>query len=73
MPHTVVFTKAPVTIWYEVYDGRFILVCREWASGNPQLGSALTCGYYDLTVPTEHTRLFGDLWRWIVSAYTGVP
>lgn len=59
--HTVILVIGPVTFWYEVYDGRFLLLCKETASTNPHLGSALTCGNYDLTVQSEVGRFYADL------------
>lgn len=65
---TTIFVRGPVTIWYQVLDGRFLLLCKETASTNPQLGSALTCGNYDLTVPSEIGRFYGDLYAWLLAA-----
>jgi hypothetical protein len=68
VPPTVILARAPVTIWYEVFGNRFLLLCKETASDNPHLGSALTCGNYDLTVPSEVSRFTGDLWAWVLAA-----
>lgn len=67
MAPTVIFVRGPVTIWYEV-EGRFLVLCYEVATTNPHLGSALTCGNYDLTVPSEITRFYGDLYAWLLAA-----
>lgn len=66
VPRTVIFVHGPVTIWYEVFADRTVLLCKETDSGNPHLGTALTCNLYKL--PSDAGRLSIDLRSWIMAA-----
>lgn len=68
VPKTVLFVHYPVTIWYQVWDGHTFLLCKETDSGNPHLGTALTCQVYDLAIAGEAQRLVGDFQAWVIAA-----
>jgi len=68
VPPTVILTRGPVTIWFEVFGNRYLLLCKETASTDPHLGSALTCGNYDLTVPSDYGRFIVDLRALVLAA-----